>query len=171
MIAGKKDPRRQVMGKINRARGQQFENSIAAALNYYESIGFAEMEKTPEPMKIIRPMGNGQFLAIFEKRAQPDFKGTIKGGLSVVFEAKFTSGERMEQNRVLPQQAKRLDMHELLGARCFVVVGFATGGVYRIPWRVWCDMKSYFGRRYVTEADLKQYRVPTSKVGFPKILE
>lgn len=171
MNTGKKDPRRQLMGKISRARGKQFEDNIAAALNYYETIGFAEIEKTPEPMKIIRSLGKGQFLAVFEKRAQPDFKGTIKGGLSVVFEAKFTAGDRMEQDRVLTEQAKRLNVHTLLGARCFVVVGFATGGVYRVPWRVWSDMKAVFGRRYVTEADLKQYRVPTSKVGFPKILE
>lgn len=169
--AGQKDPRRRFMGAVNRARGQQFEESITAALNYYESVGFAEVEKTPEPMKVAKPIGEGRFLAYYEKQAQPDYKGTIKGGRSVVFEAKFTSSDRMEQSRVLPEQEKRLDKHQQMNALCFVMAGFSTGRVYRIPWHIWKSMKMLYGRKYITEADLTQYRVPISQAGFPKIFD
>ena len=98
----------------------------------------------------------------FEKKAQPDYKGTIKGGRTVMFEAKFTAKERMEQDRVEREQGEYLDRHERLGARCYVLAGFGSGEVYRIPWPAWRAMKELFGRKYVTEADLEQYRVHTA---------
>ncbi len=171
MSAGAKDPRRQFIGLISRARGKQFEENITNALDYYESIGFVKVEKTPEPMKILKSLGNGRFLACFEKQAQPDYKGAIAGGRSVIFEAKFTSSDRMEQDRVLEEQEKSLEKYSAMNALCFVVAGFSTGGVYRIPWAVWRDMRSHFGRKYITEADLGEYRVPISQAGFPKIFD
>lgn len=104
-------------------------------------------------------LGNGQFVACYVKKAQPDYKGTLKGGRSVVFEAKFTSADHMEQSRVLDTQASYMNQQTALGARCYVVAGFGTGGVYRLPWEVWRDMKDHFGRKYITEADLDEYKV------------
>lgn len=76
-----------------------------------------------------------------------------------MFEAKFTSADRMEQSRVLQSQQDYMDRHQALGARCFVIAGFSSGLVYRIPWDVWKEMKTHFGRKYVTEADLDKYKV------------
>ena len=76
-----------------------------------------------------------------------------------MFEAKYTSGNRLEQSRVLPQQAETLTLHQQLGARCYVIAGFASGRVYRIPWKVWSGMKETFGRKYVREEDLINYLV------------
>ena len=98
-----KDPKRQLLGKIARECGKQFEGRIDAALEYYAIKGFADIEKTPEPMKPIKDLGNGRFIACYEKKAQPDYKGTLKGGRSIMFEAKFTATERMEQSRVLEE--------------------------------------------------------------------
>lgn len=162
--AGKpKDPARQRQGLINRAKGKQFEGRLDAAFEYYRIRGAAVVEKTPEPMKVIKNMGNGRFLACYEKKAQPDYKGTIKGGRTVMFEAKFTSTDRMTQDRVSLEQSKYLDENQALGARCYVLAGFPSGAVYKLPWDVWKDMKGRFGRKYVTEADLKNYIVPTDR--------
>ena len=30
---------------------------------------------------------------------------------------------------------------------------------FRIPWTVWKEMKQVFGRKYITQADVEQYRV------------
>ena len=68
-----KDPNRQLLGKIARERGKQFEGRIDAALEYYAMKGFADIEKTPEPMKPIKDLGNGRFIACYEKKAQPDY--------------------------------------------------------------------------------------------------
>ena len=99
---------------------------------------------------------------LIEKQAQPDYKGTIKGGRTVMFEAKFTAADRMEQSRVLQSQQDYMDRHQALGARCFVIAGFSSGMVYCVPWDIWKTMKDHFGRKYVTEADLEKYQVQTA---------
>lgn len=168
-----KDPRRQLQGAASKARGRRFEDRLDRSFACYRAHGFAIVEKTPEPMRPAKNLGNGKFEAFFEKKAQPDYKGTIKGGRTVLFEAKFTSAARMEQSRVLPGQADYLDRHQALGARCYIIAGFASGAVYRFPWSVWRDMKRYFGRKYVTEADVEiaAYRVPVTQSGVLLLLD
>ena len=166
-----RDPKRQQQGAISKAKGKRFEERLDMAFTYYRDRGFAVVEKTPEPMRPIKNLGSGKFIAFFEKKAQPDYKGVIKGGRTVVFEAKFTSTDRMEQSRVLQGQTEYLDQHQRLGARCFVVVGFASGEVYRIPWDTWQNMKEHFGRKYVTEADLSNYRVSAARNGALLLLD
>lgn len=155
---------RHIQGAVARAQGKNFEDRLTVALDYYKARGLASIEKTPEPMRVIKSMGQGRFLACFEKKAQPDFTGTIRGGRSVKFEAKYTTGDRLEQSRVLPQQAEYLTRHQALGARCYVIVGFSSGRVYRVPWDAWAGMKEKFGRKYVKEDDLAIYLV-TEKNG------
>lgn len=166
-----KDPRRQLLGKIAKARGAQFEQRLGESFAYYAQRGYAIIEKTPEPMHPTKSLGNGKFIAYYEKQAQPDYKGTIKGGRTVMFEAKFTAADRMEQSRVLQTQQDYMARHQALGARCFVVAGFGSGYVYRIPWDIWSRMKECFGRKYVTEADLEPYQVQTAWNGTLMLLD
>ena len=88
-----------------------------------------------------------------------------------MFEAKFTASDRMEQSRVLEGQANYMTRHQRLGARCYVVIGFQSMEVYRIPWEVWSAMKEHFGRKYVTEADVEKYRVPIAWNGALMLLD
>lgn len=78
-----KDPRRQLLGKIAKARGAQFEQRLGESFAYYAQRGYAIIEKTPEPMHPTKSLGNGKFIAYYEKQAQPDYKGTVKGGRAV----------------------------------------------------------------------------------------
>lgn len=158
----KKDPRRQLIGKASKVKGQQFEARLDASFAYYALKGYAIVEKTPEPMRPTKSLGNGKFIAYYEKQAQPDYKGTIKGGRTVMFEAKFTAADRIEQSRVMLGQTDYMDRHQALGARCFVIAGFQSGNVYRVPWGDWKTMKERYGRKYATEADLEEYRVQIS---------
>ena len=161
----RKDPKKQLQGSRSHAQGKWFEEYLGSALIFYEELGEAIVEKTPEPMRPTKNLGDGKFIAFFEKAAQPDFKGVLKGGRAVAFEAKFTSGERMDQDRVTPEQTRSLDRYEKLGALCFVVVGFGSGGVFRIPWDVWRSMKERYGRKYVTPEELEEYLVKVGKRG------
>mgnify|MGYP000975878020 CR=1 FL=1 len=58
--------RRSYTGARSRAEGAGFESIIDNACAYYRSIGLADIEKTPEPM---RPIGSpdraGRFLACY----------------------------------------------------------------------------------------------------------
>lgn len=166
-----KDPRRQYQGFVNKARGKHFEEQIGIACEYYKHKEIAVIEKTPEPMRPLKPMGKGMFLAFFEKKAQPDYKGTINGGKAIVFEVKFTSSEKMLQSRVTEEQANNLALHHKLGALSYVVIGYGTGGIYRIPWAVWQNMKEEFGRKYITEKDVKDFQVRVKPNGLIPILQ
>ena len=166
-----KDPMRQLPGAVSRAQGRRFEERLDDSFAYYADRGFAIVEKTPEPMRPTKNLGNGKFIAFFEKKAQPDYKGTIKGGRTLLFEAKFTSTDRITQDRVGREQSEYLSRYQRLGARCFVVVGFASGDVYRIPWDVWSNMKAFFGRKYVKEIDLEKFRVHIAWNGVLQLLE
>lgn len=147
-------------GRRSRAAGELWENMIDAACRHYRLKGFAEIIKTPEPMKPLGPKnGKGQFLACYTKQAQPDYKGTLKGGRAVVFEAKHTDGDRMQQSVISPEQEKQLDRHAALGAECFVMVSFGFQQFFKVPWEVFRDMKARYGRKYITPEDVQQYRV------------
>lgn len=156
------NPKRQLQGLNNRAEGKAFEKLLEKTFDYYALAGYARIDKTPEPMKVLRKLDKGRFIACFEKKAQPDYKGIIKGGRTVIFEAKFTSKDRIAQDAVNDDQAEYLNGAAALGARCYVLAGFKSGTVYRIPWDAWADMKKIFGHKYVTEAELKPYQVGTA---------
>ena len=166
-----KDPKKQLQGKLSRAKGKRFEEVIDRSLNYYRERGFADIEKTPEPMKVLRRLDQGRFIACFEKKAQPDYKGVIKGGREILFEAKFTDKDRLEQSRVGELQTEYMIRHQALGARCYVIAGYGTGAVYKIPWDIWLTMKARFGRKYVTELDLQRYKVATNWNGILILLD
>ena len=139
--------------------GVQFESLIDTACTRYMIEGAAYIEKSSEPMKPLKPIKAGQFVAVYTKKAQPDFKGTLKGGRAVVFEAKHTESTRIEQNRVTDEQAAALDMHQSLGAACFVLVSFRFESFYRVPWTVWSDMPGHFGKKSANEKDLEPYKL------------
>lgn len=134
-----------------------YEELIERSCRLYEEEGLALIEKTPEPMRVVRSMkDNAHFTCVFEKKAQPDFKGTLRGGRAVVFEAKFTDSGQISQSAVTDEQARRLDAHMALGARCFILVSFSFESFCAIPWAVWRDMKQLYGRKYMkcTEAEI-----------------
>lgn len=151
--------RAHITGKENRASGQMFEEVILSACNRYRVTGAADIDKTPEPFCIEKPMGSGKFLGHFAKKAQPDFKGALAGGKAIVFEAKYTKTDRLVQTAVNDAQYKTLDSYQRLGAECFVLVCFGFRGFYKIPWAVFKAMKNKFGRKYVTENDLRRYEL------------
>lgn len=136
-----KDPLRALQGARSRAQGGRLEEQIEASCALLTETGRADISKTPEPMKpVSQPNRSGQFRA-------------------VMFEAKSTGTGRLNKDRVLPEQVKKLDSYTALGAHCFIVATFDGLRVYRIPWTVWRSMKQRYGRNYITEADIKEYAV------------
>ena len=152
--------RAQLQGKVNRAQGAAFEDAINASCLYYELQGEAYIEKTPEPMKIIQVLDRirGIFKAVFQKPAQPDYKGTMKGGQAVCFEAKHTDTDRIKQSAVTPEQRDALDKHQAMGAFCFVLVSLGHR-FYRVPWDTWVTMKARYGHKYMSQEELEPFQV------------
>lgn len=149
-----------VAGHRSRAAGEEWERLLEASCLHYRLKGEAEIEKTPEPMKQLGPKDRqGKFTACYTKKAQPDYKGTLKGGRSVVFEAKHTASDRLQQSAVTGDQEKRLDRHMALGAECFVMVSFGFLEFFKVPWATFRAMKEHYGRKYITPEDVREYEV------------
>lgn len=151
---------RSAAGAQARINGNTLESIIKSSLLWYEENGFTCADKTPEPMRpLSKPNAKGQFLACYEKKAQPDFQGTLIGGRSVVFEAKNSERDKIDQCRVTEEQAKKLRTHHKLGAAAFVLVSFRLQDFYRIPWEVWRDMKTIYGHKHMKQTECEPYRV------------
>ena len=170
---GYKNAKRQLQGKINRDLGKNFEEQIEAISEVYKRNKLAIIEKTPEPMKILKHIENGHFETVFMKAAQPDFKGTIKGGRTVVFDAKFTEADRITYQVLSDYQREMLLSYKELGAEAFVLVGFYDGSVYKIDINKWDCMKEEFGRKYIKQIELDEIgcKVKKSKNGILDFLD
>ncbi len=153
------DPRRQMIGKRSKESGEAFERWITAACKYYQEMGIACIAKTPEPMKPIKSLGQGRFVACFTKKGQPDYKGILCDGSGIMFEAKHTDSDRIFQNAVTDAQWKSLDVYERFGAHCYVMVSLELVKFYRVPWKVWKRMKELFGHKFMTEGELEPHRL------------
>lgn len=160
---------RQIQGKQAKLLGEYFENCITRALEDYKARGEAFIEKTPEPMRPLQSLGRGMFKACFTKCAQPDFKGTLKGGRAIVFEAKHTDDDKITASRLTDEQVEALELHSQLGAITFVLVGIGFNDVYRVPWDIWKNMKDIYGHKHMKQSELEEFRV-TWERGFIDLL-
>ena len=61
-------------GLMNNKQGSFFENRIIGGCIGYDLFNRAFIEKTPEPFKISKPIGQGKFQGSFTKKAQQILK-------------------------------------------------------------------------------------------------
>lgn len=82
-----KNPARQAQGSISRATGEGFEAQILTACAYYRAHGIAEIDKTPEPIKVIsgrrqNPSGTTRRLSCWRSgRTRPPLR-PMRSGIS-----------------------------------------------------------------------------------------
>ena len=169
-----KNEKRAVKNRKSRANGRNFEEEIERGCSFYSEKGTALITKVPENRKVVGRTGGrtSMMLCVNDKKAQPDFVGTIAGGKSIVFEAKHSDKGRIDYNRVTDYQHEMLQKHYSFGAECFVLVGFTSeiedGGekyagafdfkgdpaaVFMIPWNVWENMQKLVGHKFFTLND------------------
>lgn len=145
--------------KRNNAQGHFFEKEIEQACKKYKEEKVANIEKTPEPFRVLsKNYKDGTFKGRFISHAQPDFKGTLKNGKSVVFEAKYTGTDRIKSSVLTRAQAESLETHHKLGAVAGVCVGIKDRYFF-VPWEIWRDMKKHIGKQSATAEDLKQFEI------------
>ncbi len=151
---------KKLQGKRSKMVGALFEQMIDASCRYYREAGLAMIEKTPEPMKPLSGMDKrGQFKACFTKAAQPDYKGSLMGGRTVIFEAKHTDKEIITYNRLTEAQMDAMEAYHEMGAECFILVSFSFCDFYRIPWIEWNDMSMLYGRKHLKRQELERFKI------------
>lgn len=153
------DPRRQIIGRRNKASGDAFERWLTNACEFYLKEGWAHIEKTPEPFNITGKDTNGVVRGYYEKKGQPDYKGILCDGTGIMFEAKHTDSDRINQSVVTDKQWESLNIYEKFGAHCYVMVSIGLMKFYRVPWDIWKKMKELFGHKFMTEQELEPYRL------------
>lgn len=157
--AGRGKLPQQYQNRINNAQGHDFENAVERACVLYARRGIALIQKVPEPFRVMgKSRSGGIFQGRFTAMAQPDFQGTVKGGRSIVFEAKYTTTDRLRRDVLTEKQMEALEQHLQLGALAYVCAGIRDT-FFLVPWNFWRDMKEHFGRQYVKAADLAPWRV------------
>lgn len=154
---------RALTGSRSRASGEYFEGMISAACRFYEERGISVIEKTPEPMKVLKPYDRrrGQFICCFAKQAQPDFKGVLMDSTMVLFDAKHTDKEKIMRSVVTEEQEECFERYMKLGAMCFLVVSIGLDKFYRVPWVVFRDMKKSMDINTWTKKILKHTKLNT----------
>lgn len=143
---------------VSNTRGRVFEDAIRQGCAWYAHTGKAKVEKIPEPFRVTEKRGNGVFVGRFTAHAQPDFQGTLDGGRSIIFEAKYTATESMKRDVLTQMQMDTLEAHHRCGALAGVCVGIQESFFF-VPWPIWKDMKKHFGRLSVTAEDLEPFGV------------
>ncbi|GEK88900.1 recombination protein U [Alkalibacterium putridalgicola] len=143
--------------------GERFEHLIDVTCAHYSLRGLAHIQKTPEPLKPIKALNRakGLYQAVFTKKAQPDFTGTLKTGQSIVFEAKHTDSTNITFDRINAAQERDLSFHNHLGARALVVVSFGMKKFYAVPWPAWVYLKQNSGKKSVNQKDLVDFEIST----------
>lgn len=156
----KKDHR--AIGRRSQAYGAQFERLIELSCARYSNLGKAKIEKTPEPFRMIRRQGKN-VIGFYEKKAQVDFAGTIKGGRSIVFEAKHTASTNFRFDRIARHQEIALEKHDALGAEAFILIAFRLKNFYKISWQEWLKLKNTIDKKSVNEKDLIDYKLDKAR--------
>jgi len=161
-------------GAQNRAEGALFEELIEKSCKYYADKGIAYIEKTPEPFRITKSLGKGQFQGHFTKQAQPDFKGTVRimvpgrcdyYGRSMVFDAKVTRTDRIPISVLSEEQRNALLLHKRLGAVSGVLMSFSFRKFYYLPIDVFLKAKEHNGHQYWTAAEIEKIYNPVEYKG------
>ena len=157
-MKGRRGALGQYHASMSNNRGHDFEEAIRQACLLYASRGRAKVEKTPEPFRVLEKREGGIFVGRFTAHAQPDFQGTLDGGRSIIFEAKYTTTDAMKRDVLTETQMETLSGTTAAERwrRCAWVSGTAF---FFVPWPVWRDMKEAFGHMSVSAAELEDFRV------------
>ena len=138
-MKGRRGALGQYHASMSNNRGHDFEEAIRQACLLYANQGRAKVEKTPEPFRVLEKREGGIFVGRFTAHAQPDFQGTLDGGRSIIFEAKYTTTDAMKRDVLTETQMETLERHHRCGALAAVCVGSLWaherfgGGAGRLP--------------------------------------
>ena len=137
---------------MSNGRGHLHEAMIEGACRAYRDQGRAYIKSRAHGIATIQ----------FTAHAQPDYMGIVKNpdgtSSAIAFEAKYTMSNKLQQKAVTPTQAQALQKISDLGGITGVCAGI-NDEYFFIPWEVFGNMKRYYGRQYVTAADVDEYKV------------
>ena len=115
-------------------RGRAFEHLLDAFHARYVAQRRACVVRTPPPMRILRSVKPGQFVAVYEAEGPPDYIAHASG-VGFMLEAKHSASRRWAFSKLHAHQARRLDEWEREGGFGAVLLHFASSREsFVLPW-------------------------------------
>lgn len=111
------------------------------------------------------PNPRGQFTGYFTKQAQPDFKGTLKDGQAIVFDAKCTSTDKINVSALSAEQEKDLLLHCKLGAWAGVILCYSFKTFVMMPILTFTAAGEHNGHKWWTADEAKEKGYPVKFTG------
>lgn len=147
--------------------GSRFEALIERACDRYREDGTAVIYKNSEPLKPRKKLGKGGAVsAYYQKKSVPDFTGVLKGGQTIMFEAKHVTGSpSMPFSRLQEHQERYLIDFESMGAQSYVLIGFDMTDFYMIPIDDYLNFKANNGKKSLNKNEIEDYRVEKTTKG------
>lgn len=151
---------KKISGLKAKTNGKIFEGILDKYFSYYAAKGYCNIEKTPEPYRFIKPYSSYLFVGCFLKSAQPDYKGTLKGGRSIVLEAKSVSNGRINLSALTENEYKQLKLHKELGACTGVIVyDSVESNIYLLPFIMFEEMENLFKLKHIKLNLLQKFEI------------
>lgn len=138
--------------------GKNFERFVEMGCAFYIDKGLADISKIDESFRVTKLKQAGRFEGQFTRKANPDFEGTLSGGMSICFECKHTSKDTIRQSVITKYQAEVLNRKYMLGGVVGVLCGIQER-YFLVPWKVWREMDEVFAKKSVSADDLEKYEV------------
>lgn len=147
-------------------KGRMFEEEVILANKHYESKGQALVQKISTPWKVVRA-GNRIISAFPEGKSTLDFRGTVKGGLSISFDCKESEDERgLPLKHIEPHQIEymrtAIDVNETTFLLCLmksIDKRFYVDGAMAIEyWDRWKENKGKRGFNFIPVEQMKEVK-------------
>lgn len=154
------------MTRIMSNLGQGLENEIILANKAYENRLIALVQKISTPWKVIR-QGKRIVSAFPEGKSTLDFRGTIKGGLSISFDCKESEDEHgLPLKHIQPHQVEYMRKALLMDEGSFILCHMKKMDKrFRIPgivvmhyWNLWQENKGKRGYNYIPVAAMVEVK-------------
>lgn len=145
-------------------KGRAFEEEVIRANTYYKNTGQALVQKISTPWNVVRR--GKQIVSAFPKeKSTLDFRGTIRGGISISFDCKESQDKRglplknIEEHQIDYIRAA-LEMKErsfiLCSMKSLEKIYFISGKIVLEYWDRWKANKRKRGYNYIPILDMKE---------------
>ncbi|MBS6504438.1 MAG: Holliday junction resolvase RecU [Clostridium sp.] len=161
-------------------KGRQFEEEVIRANTYYKNKGQALVQKINTPVSIVR-RGKQIVSAFHKEKSTLDFRGTVKGGLSISFDCKESQDEKgLPLKHIQEHQIEYIRNALDIGETSFILcsmkklnkVFFISGTIVIEYWDRWKANKGKRGYNYIPVLDMKEvFYGENANLDYIKILD
>jgi len=149
-------------------KGMGFEREVKIANEHYSFIGKAVVQKISTPWKVVRKLVGGRNIIVSatpEGKSTVDFRGTVKGGVSISFDCKETQEEKgLPLSNIEEHQVEYMRSAIAVGETTFILClmkaidrrFYIPGNLVIEYWDRWKANKGKKGYNYIPLSEMKE---------------